>query len=491
MRRLSAMSCSVIGLLLAGGASLIGACADEAPVSEVQAALGRTEEGRKCATPEPPGDVKERVQRDLDAFRAARGLRLNLSVNAMVEVPVVVHEVRKTDGTGALDASWIQAQLAFLDAAYAGEDTFGWDGRSVADATFDTPFRFTLAGHTISVNDAWFDAGLGTNAERQMKQALRQGGPETLNLYVTAGGGYLGWATFPSDYDRDPDYDGVVVSWETLPGAFDWEYAYGDTGTHEVGHWLGLYHTFQGGCNGAGDEVADTAAERRQTFGCPSPQPDSCANKAGRDPIYNYMDYTDDLCMYLFTPGQSARMSDLWAMYRYSEPACAADAECDDGDACTTDTCTSPGGCTHSAAPDGSSCDDGDACTAGDSCQAGACKGESVCADPTIHVGDLDRSAQNNGGKWTAQVTIQVHDTAHGAVAGAIVSGAWSTGGSGSCTTAASGTCTITLTGIAKKIGSTTFSVTNASSAGATYDAAKNHDPDGDSDGSTIVVSKP
>jgi len=88
--------------------------------------------------------------------------------------------------------------------------------------------------------------------------------------------------------------------------------------THEIGHWLGLYHTFEGGCNGKGDHVKDTPAHR-VNYSCGKGQ-DSCKKKDGLDPIRNFMNYTPDSCMRTFTPGQFERMVSHWREYRSTEP---------------------------------------------------------------------------------------------------------------------------------------------------------------------------
>jgi hypothetical protein len=221
-----------------------------------------------------------------------------------VVIDVYFHVIRENNGTGGNTAQQIQAQMDVLNDSFAGR-TGG-----VA-----SPFQFNLAGITYTNNSTWFTAGYGSQAERDMKAALRQGGSETLNIYsFNVGGGLLGWATFPNDYASNPLYDGVVVLNGSLPGGGAQPYDEGDTATHEVGHWVGLYHTFQGGCRD-GDLVSDTPAERSPNYGCPVGI-DSCPRNAGVDPVTNFMDYTDDACMNLFSGEQAARADSLNILFR-------------------------------------------------------------------------------------------------------------------------------------------------------------------------------
>jgi Pregnancy-associated plasma protein-A len=234
--------------------------------------------------------------------QAIKGVSTALAVGS-VTINVYWHVINKGTGisNGDIPASQITDSINVLNAAYA-----------------NTPFKFNLVATDRTTNSTWYTAGPNTTAESQMKNALRQGTADDLNVYSSnPGGGLLGWATFPSSYAGNPKADGVVLLFSSVPGGTAAPYNQGDTGTHEVGHWLGLYHTFQGGCvknTAGGDGVADTPAEKSPAYGCPVGR-NTCTS-AGNDPITNFMDYTDDSCMFEFTAGQSTRMDAMWVQYR-------------------------------------------------------------------------------------------------------------------------------------------------------------------------------
>ena len=272
--------------------------------------------GARCATASPDEHVIARESQRIVDFNAKRGLApADTSVQRLagtVTVKVYFHVIRKGAGiaNGDIPTAWIDAQILVLNKAFAGTAPGG--------AGAPTPFKFVKTLVTRTTNLSWYTAGPGSAAELAMKKALRRGTSKDLNVYSSSpGGGLLGWATFPWEYDTEVNgakLDGVVVLNQTLPGGSAVPYNLGDTLSHEVGHWFGLFHTFQGGCAAPGDRITDTAAEASPAFGCPAGR-NSCA-ATGVDPITNFMDYTDDACLFKFTPKQAYRADVLSEIHR-------------------------------------------------------------------------------------------------------------------------------------------------------------------------------
>jgi hypothetical protein len=212
------------------------------------------------------------------------------------KVDVVVHVLHDGDEGNVSEAD-IEEQMRVLNLAFKGRG-----------------FRFKLKSITRTDNREWFNGCLDGEVIRRFTGALSERPKKTLNVYLCNPAGYLGFATLGGSRVTNTKRDGVFLLYSTLPNGTTAPYNLGDTATHEVGHYLGLLHTFQGGCGGLGDFVDDTPDQDSPTFGCPTGK-DTCVGE-GLDPTDNFMDYTDDVCMTRFTPGQRDRMRAVVSAFR-------------------------------------------------------------------------------------------------------------------------------------------------------------------------------
>ena len=238
-------------------------------------------------------------------------------------IPVVFHVIRRTDGQGHISESLLRSQIDVLNEdfrAMAGSNGAGGnDARIEFVLASQDPNGNPTTGINYHTNNQWFsDPGPGRH--NPMKQQLNWDPSRYLNIYTNDSAGALGYATFPQQSAGDYR-DGVVLAWNTVGrnNPNGGQFNQGRTATHEVGHYFGLFHTFQDGCGssnnpyGSGDRIADTPSHRNPDQSCQTRQ-SSCGT--GATPIHNYMNYSPDACMYEFTSEQINRMRCSLVNYR-------------------------------------------------------------------------------------------------------------------------------------------------------------------------------
>ena len=280
--------------------------------------------GMRCGTPPNlPDGTLEAGTGDCSSSFTNPAASYDPSSGASYRIPVVVHILQANSGLGAISDALVNSQIDILNedfSALAGSNGASGYNAEIEFFLADTdPNGNPTTGITRSTKTKWYnDSGAYWNN-------LAWDTTRYLNIYTNTASGNLGYAFVPSGGGVVGNIaDRVVILWSSfgLNAPIGPPYNLGRTTTHEVGHYLGLYHTFDGGCtsvsgcNSNGDLICDTNPEASPMFSgacsrttCGSP-----------DPTDNYMDYSDDACMGRFTVEQVRRMRCTLENFRVDLP---------------------------------------------------------------------------------------------------------------------------------------------------------------------------
>lgn len=279
-------------------------------------------EGRQCASmdvlkqnmqddPELKKKMQDIEDQTKEFEKKMKGSRVGAT--GTLTIPVVVN-VLYSNTNENISAAQIQSQIDVMNKDFSATNPdFSSVPSAFAGVKSNLEIQFTLSAvvRKSSTKTSW-----GT---RDAMKSSKRGGIDptspttTLNLWVcNIGGGILGYAQFPGGSSAT---DGVVIGPQYFgnTGYVSAPYDKGRTATHEVGHWLNLRHIW-GDANCGDDMVTDTPTQQTSNFGCPAFPHVTCSNGPNGDMFMNYMDYTDDLCMFMFSAGQKTRTRAIFAV---------------------------------------------------------------------------------------------------------------------------------------------------------------------------------
>jgi hypothetical protein len=296
-----------------------------------------TDEWRKELVKQDPQlkVIEEQANQTIAAFAQSNG-PLSKKANGIIYIPVVFHIIHN-DSLENISQAQIMDQIRILNEDF--RRMIGTPGFSSDAASADLQIEFRLAqydpGGKKSDGINRIKSSLTNNARDNVKALSYWDSNKYLNVWVVKTiqltspgleGTVLGYAQFPWDRSSRPTTDGVVVRADQIGVIGTGQISQGGrTLTHEIGHWLGLYHTFQDGCEGgtasscstAGDRVCDTPPVASSSSGCAVGK-NSCTSDVPdlQDMVRNYMDYSDGTCMNTYTAGQKTRIYGSLSAYR-------------------------------------------------------------------------------------------------------------------------------------------------------------------------------
>lgn len=309
-------------LLLAGGFMLITGCnkssSNEKGISAEDEITTATK--RQCSSNEV---LEEQLQADpglrqrmneIEAFTqrvAAHPEQFRL-VNGVIEIPVVFNVLYRTTAQN-VSLAQLQSQIAVLNEDFAATNAdynLTSTYNSVKSGNIGIRFVLDAVNRRSTTKSSW-----STNdAMKKSAQGIAPTSPTTkLNVWVcNMGGGILGYAQFPGGSSAT---DGVVLDDNATgrTGTAAAPFNKGRTATHEVGHWMNLRHIW-GDATCGNDQVGDTPTHNTANYGCPAAGHLSTCAGTPVEMTMNYMDYSDDACMYMFSAGQKTRMLAVFAV---------------------------------------------------------------------------------------------------------------------------------------------------------------------------------